>query len=156
MIYLAADHRGFELKEKIKLWLTDWGYDFEDYGNTIYDKNDDYPDFVKKLVKSYLLSVNSNQQKQNNKTLDAGIVICGSGIGVSVSANRFAGIRCALGFNVDQVQHGRRHDHINMLAIPADYLDDELVKKIIETFLRTGFESQERFLRRIGKLEILR
>lgn len=152
MIYLACDHRGFELKEKIKKWLGEWGYEHTDLGNTVYDKEDDYPDFAIKLAKNikYQISIIKNKEKILNHV---GIVICGSGIGVSVAANRFSGIRCALGFDADQVQHGVENDHINVLALPADYLSEEKAKELVKIFLTSKPVNEERFVRRIKKLE---
>lgn len=140
MVYLGADHRGFELKGKIKTWLTEWGYEVEDCGNDHYDKEDDYPDFAMKVAKKVTAG-------------NTGIVICGSGIGVSVAANRHAGIRCALGFNTDQVKHGRENDDINMLALAPDYTSEEEMKSMIKVFLETPFSGLERHTRRIGKIE---
>ena len=94
-ICLAADHRGFEFKEKIKVWLGKRGCQVVDLGNDHYDPDDDYPDFAQKLVKRLL------------PDQDRGILFCGSGIGVNIVANRFSGIRCGLGFTPKQVKHGR-------------------------------------------------
>lgn len=140
MIYLAADHRGFELKEKIKLWLRDWEYKFEDLGSGRLDPEDDYPDFAKRVAERL------SQE-------DRGIVICGSGIGVDIVANRKPGVRCGLGFSVEQVKAGRNDDDINCLALPAEYLTEEQVKAIVETFLKTEFSGLERMIKRLAKID---
>lgn len=141
MIYLAADHRGFELKEKIKKWLDEWGEEFRDLGNDHYDPEDDYPDFATAVAK----------RVEEKKAM--GIVICGSGVGVSIVANRFPGIRCGLGFSVEQIRKAREDDDINCLALAVDFTDEEEVEKIIEAFLKTKFSGQEKKKRRIKKIE---
>lgn len=144
-IFIAADHRGFELKNKLIDWLRSEKYQVIDCGNTVFDPEDDYPDFVLKLAKAL-------SKKKNTRAL--GIVICGSGVGVSIAANRFKGIRCALGFNKDQIKHACENDHINVLALASDYLDFEKAKDFVKTFLTTKPIIKEKYLRRIKKLEI--
>ena len=140
-IYLAADHRGFEFKEKIKAWLGQKGNQVIDLGNDHYDPDDDYPDFARKLVERLTLDQ------------DRGILFCGSGIGVDIAANRFSSIRCGLGFLPEQIKYGRQNDDINCLALPADFLSFEEVKKVIIVFLETEFDGKEEHRRRIGKID---
>jgi len=145
MIYLGADHRGYHLKEKIKYWLSQWNFPFEDLGNNKLDLGDDYPDFATAVAKK----VSLHEQEA------VGIVICGSGVGVDLVANKFSKIRCALGFSAQQVKMARGNDDVNMLALPADFLSDKKAKKIVEMFLKTDFEREEKNLRRIKKIEQL-
>lgn len=145
-IFIAADHRGFEFKEKIKDWLKKQGYQVIDCGNKVYDPNDDYPDYSLELSRRLI----STKAMENGAL---GIVICGSGVGVSVAANRVKGIRCGLGFDADQIKHARENDHINVLALPSDYLSLEKAKKFISTFLKAKPKNEERYLRRIRKLD---
>lgn len=145
-IFIAADHRGFEFKEKIKNWLKKQGYQIIDCGNEIYNPKDDYPDFAF-LLAHKLISF----QKTKKEAL--GIAICGSGIGVSMAVNRIKGVRCALGFDPQQIKHGRENDHINVLALPSDYLDWKKIKTIVQLFLKTKPKIEEKYLRRIKKLE---
>jgi ribose 5-phosphate isomerase B len=121
-------------------------------GNYQYDPLDDYPDFAKKVAQAVL---------QNPKDF-LGIVICGSGVGVSIVVNRFKGIRCALGFSSKQVKHAKENDHINVLALASDYLKNgngengnglDLVKKIVDTFIETKPKMEEKYLRRIKKID---
>ena len=140
-IYLAADHRGFKLKEKIKVWLGKRGYQVIDLGNDHYDSDDDYPDFTRKLVERLL------------PDQDRGILFCGSGIGVDIVANRFSGIRCGLGFTPKQVKHGRQNDDVNCLALPTDFLDFEKATEIVAAFLETEFDGEASHQRRIKKID---
>lgn len=143
MIYLAADHRGFELKEKIKRWLKSKGREFVDLGNEALDTEDDYPDFAIKLVKKI-------------KKDDLGILLCGSGVGMDIIANRFSHIRCGLGFTPQQVRIAKRDDNINCLAIPADFSTEVEARSIVEMFLETQFAGTEKYIRRIEKVEKLK
>ena len=151
-IFIAADHRGFELKNKLIDYLHEKNIRVEDMGNYQYDPEDDYPDFAKKVAQAVL---------QNTKDF-LGIVICGSGVGVSIVANRFKGIRCALGFSYNQVKHAKENDHINVLALAADYFKDgneengnglEQAKKLVNVFINTKPIIEEKYLRRIKKID---
>lgn len=140
MIYLAADHRGFELKEKVKRWLKDKKYEFIDLGNEVYDQLDDYPDFAIKLVKKL-------------KKGDMGILFCGSGVGMDITANRFPHVRCGLGFTPQQVRIAKRDDNINCLSIPSDFSTEKEATSMIEMFLETQFSGGEKYQRRLEKIE---
>lgn len=144
-VFIAADHRGFDLKNKILEYLHEKNIRIEDLGTYQIDPLDDYPDFASKVAQAVL---------QNPKEY-LGIVICGSGVGVSIVANRFPGIRCALGFRNDQVAHSRTNDHINVLSLPSDYIDFETTKELVDTFLQTPINPLEKYLRRIEKLDRL-
>src|SRR3989338_5897843 len=166
-IYIGADHRGFELKNKLIEWLKGQGHEVEDCGNSIYDPQDDYPDFTNKVAEN-LIKLNEAQMPVSKRNLGdpsgevreetrhqaLGIVICGSGVGVSVAANRHKGIICALGFDVDQVTHARENDHINMLSIPSDYVTQEKTKEMINAFLAAIPKTGDKYVRRLKKLDI--
>jgi len=151
MIYLGADHRGYQLKEKIKRWLKEWGWDYQDLGNTKYEPEDDYPDFGKGVVAKLQSCKVAKKEKKDSATF--GILICGSGIGMSIVANRFPGVRCGLGFSAEQVKRGREEDGINCLALPADFITEQKAKAIIKVFLETKFLGKEKYQRRIEKIE---
>ena len=144
-IFIAADHRGFELKNKIIEYLHEKNTRIEDLGNYQYDPQDDYPDFARKVAQAVL---------QNTKEF-FGIVICGSGVGVSIVANRFPGIRCAVGFKKEQVAHTRENDGVNILALPSDYVDFETTKELIDVFLKTQPKQEEKYARRIKELDTI-
>ena len=144
-IFIAADHRGFELKNKIIEYLHEKNIRIEDLGNYQYDPKDDYPDFARKVAQAVL---------QNTREF-FGIVICGSGVGVSIVANRFPGIRCAIGFKKEQVIHARENDSVNVLALPSDYVDFETTKELIDVFLKTLPKQEEKYARRIKELDTI-
>jgi len=141
MIYLAADHRGFELKEKIKGWLKEWGEEYEDKGNVSYDKDDDYPDYASKVAEAV------------SEGKGRGIVICGSGVGVSFVTDKYKGVRSMIGFSQEQVEHGVEYDQVNVLSLAANHFSDEQMKEMVKVFLKTKFGQEERFLRRSDKIK---
>jgi len=151
MIYIGADHRGYTLKEKVKLWLQEWNLEFEDMGNDHLDPEDDYPDFAKKVAARLRPSEEGIFDTEGSGEVK-GIVICGSGVGVDIVANRHQSVRCGLGFSAEQIKKAREDDGINCLALAADFIDEETAKKIIETFLKTEFSGEEKKIRRISKL----
>lgn len=143
-IFIAADHRGFELKNKLIEYLQDKNIRVEDLGAYEYNPQDDYPDFAQKVAEAVL----------QHPPDFLGIVICGCGVGVSIAANRFKGIRCALAFNEGQTRHARENDHINILALASDFTDFETATKIIDAFLSAKPKREEKYLRRIKKLDV--
>src|SRR3989344_7715621 len=132
-VYLGADHRGYELKEKVFQWLTENDYEVEDYGAYEYEEGDDYTKYAEKVA---------SVVPQNNE--DRGILLCGSGVGVDIVANKFDGVRASIAKNNDQVRSGRNDDDMNTLVIAADYTSEEEAKVMIETFLKTPFSGKER------------
>ena len=116
MIYLATDHRGFNLKEKIKSWLTDWGYKFEDVGAFTYEKEDDYPDFISKAAARVSENPETNQA----------IILGGTGQGEAIVANKFPGVRAVVYYGgVDEIIIlSKEHNNSNVLAIGASFIDD--------------------------------
>ena len=142
IIYIGADHRGFKLKEALKRFLQESGYTVSDLGNTQYFEGDDYPDFAK------LVAQKVSADPQNSR----GIVICGAGVGVDIVANKFPNIRSALGFHPDQVVEARSNDDVNVLALAADFLEEDEAKKIVSVWLQTPFDGDERDKRRIEKI----
>jgi ribose 5-phosphate isomerase B len=142
-VFIGSDHRGFELKNKLIESLHEKNIRIEDLGNYSLDPLDDYPDFSQKVAGAVL----------QNPTDFLGIVVCGSGVGVCIAVNRYKGIRCALGFNDEQVKHARENDHINALALAADYFTFDEVIKMVNTFLESQPKTGEKYLRRVNKLD---
>lgn len=140
MIYLGADHQGWRLKEKIKGWLSEDNYQWEDLGNKEYQEDDDYPDWAKKVGERVV--------KEKGK----GILICGSGMGMSIAANKVKGVRAGLCTNEKQCRLAREDTEINILCLAAEIVSEEENKRILEVFLETVFSPTERHMRRINKI----
>ena len=147
-IYLGADHRGYELKEKIFQQLVDWGYKVEDFGAYEYLKDDDYTDYAQKVA-----SVISDKDRKKEKDGEFGILLCGSGVGVDIVANKFDGVRASFGKSAEQVKAGRRDDDMNILVIASDFTNEDEAKKIVKAFLETKFSGKSRHKRRLKDIE---
>src|SRR3989344_4268755 len=169
MIYLGSDHRGYKLKEKIKQWLKEWKYTFEDMGALEYNQDDDYTDFVSKVAAKV------SEDPENNK----GIVLGMSGQGEAILANKFKGVRAVvfygpsnknwiwsflLGFwaalvafltfknnNKKIILLSREHNDANILSLGASFLSEVAAKNAIKIWLETNFSGEERHMRRINK-----
>ena len=128
-IFLSSDHGGFQLKEKVKSFLIDNNFEYEDLGCSSLEPVD-YPDFAK------LLS-NKIKDKNNSK----GIIFCGTGIGISIAANRFPHIRAALCTSVEMASKSRKHNDANVLALGGRILEFKLALEIVKEFLQTDFEA---------------
>ena len=140
-IFLGADHNGFQLKERIKKYLKKLGIDFEDLGNTKFDPKDDYPDFAILVAKKVA------------KTKDKGILICGSGAGICIAANKIRGIRAAQALTAFQAKTLREEDDINILCLDGWELKEKKAKEIVKNFLKTRFSQLPRHKRRIEKIK---
>ncbi len=142
MIYIGADHRGYKLKEALKIYLKELGYDCEDSGAKELISDDDYPDYALVVAEKVV------EDSENNR----GILICGSGVGVDVVANKIKGIRSALCFDVEQAQVCRNDDDTNILSLAVDFISGELAKEIVKIWLETPFSGGENYARRIEKI----
>ncbi len=141
-IYLGADHRGFEMKEKIARWLFEWGYKFTDLGAYFLDPADDYTLFAERVAS--LVGVEEGSK---------GILLCGSGVGVDVTANKFDGVRASIGKSAEQVAAGRSDDDMNVLVLAADYTQDEEAWQMVKIFLDTEFAGNEKHKKRLRDIE---
>lgn len=139
-IAIGCDHAGFELKEKIKVLLFQLNYDIQDYG-TYSTESCDYPDIIHPLAKAI-----------NNEEFNLGIIICGSGNGVNITANKYLNVRSALCWNEEIAELARKHNNANILAMPARFITEQTAKEIVETFLNTAFEGN-RHQQRIEKIK---
>lgn len=139
-IALAADHAGFEEKEKIKKTLADLGIEFRDFGTDSADSVD-YPDYARKVAQA----VSSGEFEQ-------GLLVCGSGTGMAIAANKVRGVRAAVAWNEEIARLARQHNNANVLALAARYVPDEEQKKIVEAFFSTDFDGG-RHERRVEKIE---
>lgn len=142
-VVLGADHGGFKLKEEIKRWLAE-KYEVGDVGASGLDPEDDFVEYAVLVAEEVAEDGEAR-----------GILFCRNGYGMMIAANRFPGVRCGEAFDLEAVRRGRTDDDINCLSVPADYIKDGEVKKMIETFLTTEFSGEEKYKRRLGKLESL-
>mgnify|MGYP000248983419 CR=1 FL=1 len=140
-IYLGADHGGFELKEQLKSWLEEIRYSVEDLGAFSYNPDDDYPEFA---------SAVANKVATEGKAI--GILICRSGGGMVITANKIYGIRAVELFDKKSAKHAREHNHANVITIGADWTDLNQAKEIITEFLNTEPSQEERHLRRLDQI----
>lgn len=145
LIYIGADHKGFQLKSELIGFLKSEGYEPKDFGNKNYDENDDYPDFAVSLAREVKMASATGEAK--------GILICGSGAGMSIAANKFEGVRAAIGFSTDQVFDARQEDDLNILVLPASFLSEDQAVNILKVFLKTPFLGEEKYKRRIEKIK---
>lgn len=154
MIYLAADHAGFELKKKLKPYLQEFGYEVKDCGAFSYDENDDYPDFV-------ALAAQAVSEDTDNS---CAIILGGSGQGEAMVANRFRGVRAAVyygpasatasvGKGNEIIIFSREHNDANVLSLGARFLTEEEAKAAVKLWLDTPFTGEERHLRRLKKID---
>jgi ribose 5-phosphate isomerase B len=139
LIPIGADHAGFKLKEKLKAYLLEKGYEVKDYG-CFSDESIDYPDFGHPVAEH----VSNNQG-----TL--GVVICGSGNGINMTVNKHQGIRSALCWKNEIAQLAREHNNANIIALPARFITEEEAIQMLDTFLNTTFEGG-RHQRRVNKI----
>ena len=139
MLAIGSDHGGFELKKAVMKHLAERGVEYRDYG-TFSAESCDYPDFGEAVGRA----VASGE-------CERGIVICGTGIGISIAANKVRGVRCALCGDCYSAQMCREHNDANVLALGARVLGEGLALKIVDTFLDTGFEGG-RHARRVAKI----
>ncbi len=142
VIYLGADHRGFELKETIKAELLSQGYQVVDLGNTRKDEADDYVDFAAAVAKKVSL----------DPMLSRGILFCGSGVGMDVAANKFRKVRSVLGILPDQVYDARHDDDANILSVAAGFTGEEQAKEMVRVFIQTPFGGDDKYRRRLEKI----
>ena len=142
-IYIGADHAGFKLKEELKEFLRDLGYDVEDTGAYKFDENDDYPDFIIPVARA----VAKNPEHNN------GIVIGGSGQGEAMAANRIKGVRAALIYDKYSAKMSREHNNANIISLGARVLSVRKAKKLVKLWLDTPFSNGERHIRRIKKID---
>ncbi len=143
-ISIGADHAGYELKEFLKKELIKKGFQVNDCGAFSYEELDDYPDFIRPTA-----------QMVEDKKVDAGIVIGGSGQGEAIVANRVKGVR-AIVYNTENlnlITLGRKHNDANIVSIGARFVSKDHAMEAVELFLSTEFEDEERHTRRIKKID---
>lgn len=141
MLYLGTDHAGYNLKEYIRTRLAERQISFEDLGAFSKEDSDDYPGYAKRVTKAVL--------KHHGK----GILICDSGEGMAMAANRYKGIRAAICWSGAVARVTREDNDANILVLPAHYIEQEKAWEIVTTFLSTTFGYADRHKRRIGQMD---
>jgi ribose 5-phosphate isomerase B len=142
VIYIGSDHGGFNLKEYLKGVLKDDGYDVVDCGPATRVEGDDYPDYAIPVA----------TQVSRSPEQSRGILICRSGFGMDITANKFPKVRAGLAMSTDQAFQGRHDDDINVLCLAADFIDQSIAANVVKTFLSTEFAKEERYARRLQKI----
>ncbi|MBX7126082.1 MAG: ribose 5-phosphate isomerase B [Cyclobacteriaceae bacterium] len=138
-IAIGSDHAGFSYKEQLKGWLDTHGYEVKDFG-TFSDASADYPDHAHPVA---------NEVESGKAAL--GVLVCGSGNGMAMAANKHQGIRAALCWNVELAELARSHNNANILSLPARFIPIDLALEILQKFLETNFEGG-RHARRVDKI----
>lgn len=142
MIYIGADYRGFEKKQKLIEFLLNNGQEVEDLGAYEYHEGDDFNDPAVAVAKAVRENLGSY-----------GVLICDSAHGVTMQANRFKGVRAAHCSNIESAQLAREHDDANVLCLSAHFMDEAQMQEIVLAFLNTAFGNLERRVRRINRLD---
>lgn len=142
-IAFGCDHAGIELKKELIQYTQSLNYEYEDFG-TYNEESVDYPDFGIKLAK-----------RVAKGEFERGVLICGTGIGMSITANKITGIRAALCHNTMMAKLCREHNKANILVLGAKVVDKEVAKEILKIFLETDFSNEERHIRRLNKIKAL-
>lgn len=145
-IYIGTDHNGYKLRNSLLKFLERSGYDVVDEGDLKYDPNDDFPVFAQKVTVNVLKSEDPDPR---------GILICGSGQGMCMAANRFRGIRAALLYDEESARSSRNDDNSNIACLPANLLEKDKDNKIITAWLDAPFANAARFVRRLNELDEL-
>jgi ribose 5-phosphate isomerase B len=143
-IAIASDHGGFQYKNILLKEISDKGYEITDLGSFTETASDDYPDFAGLVAGSVI-----------NNQAEKGILICGSGAGVSVAANKFKGVRAALCHDTYTAHQCVEHDDVNVLCIGQRVIGIELAREIVFAFLAATFSHEERHERRLGKVKAI-
>lgn len=143
ILYIGADHRGFKLKETLQTFLNDKGYQVSDCGNVRFDERDNYPDFAACVAEKVLANYENSR----------GILICGSGAGMEIAANKFKRIRAALIMNPNHAFDVMNDDNPNVLVLAGDYTSPEAAKKILMTWLETPFSNDPKHIERIRGID---
>ncbi len=141
---IAADHGGIKLKEEMKKYLAEAGYDIKDFGANRFDPEDDYPDIVIPMAKAVA-----------KRDVAKGVAICGSGVGACVASNKVAGARAALITDIYSAHQGVEDDDMNIICLGGRVTGRELAKELILTFLRTDYKNLDRYKRRLDKIKTL-
>jgi ribose 5-phosphate isomerase B len=143
-VAIGADHAGFELKNELAKFIREMGHDVTDLGAHRYDGSDDYPDLAAPVARTV-----------REGAADRGIVICGSGVGASIVANKFRGVRAAMCHDTYSASQGVEHDDMNVLCMGSRVIGTALAQEVVRSFLRAKMDPHPRFKRRLEKLNAI-
>ncbi|OIP59604.1 MAG: ribose-5-phosphate isomerase [Candidatus Moranbacteria bacterium CG_4_10_14_3_um_filter_45_9] len=143
-IFIGSDHAGFRLKEEMKHYLSGLGYTVTDVGNVILDPEDDYVEFALKVA-----------QQVSCDRESFGILVCDTGSGVTIAANKVSGIRAVNVWNEDVAHYAREHNDANVLCFGEKYVSSKEAEKILRIFIDTAFSSEERHQRRVRRINAI-
>ena len=143
-VSIGCDHGGFDLKLVIAEWLMNNQYFIIDLGNEVYNIDDDYPDFAEKVARNVISGES-----------DKGIIICGSGVGACITANKIAGARASVCHDTYSARQGVEHDNMNILCLGARVIGEKLALELVSAFLGATFLNESRYNRRLEKIKKL-
>lgn len=150
MIYLGADHGGFELKEQVALWLNEWGFAFEDLGAHELMPQDDYTDYVKAVAERV---AREDQRSLPWSDRTKGILVCRSGGGMCIGANRYPNVRAVYVDSEESARHSRTDNDANIISLAGDWVTRDQAHAAVRAFLETEFSHEERHDRRVRAIE---
>lgn len=145
-LVFGADHGGFLRKGELLEWVKELGYQVQDVGAFQLEEHDDYPKFAKAAVQAI-------QQRKLRGEAVLGVLVCRSGGGMTIAANRFPGIRAVSAINTEMAHHGRAHNNATILVLSGDWSNLDEMKRILQTFLDTPFSADPRHVRRVAQLD---
>ena len=140
-IALSGDHAGFHLKQQVGQWLQEWGHQVQDLGPSSFDPSDDYPDLARLVAEAVARGA-----------VERGVIVCGSGVGATIVANKFAGVRAATCHDSYSARQGVEHDDMNILCLGERVIGPALAREVVSAFLDARFCAEERFVRRLNKV----
>ncbi len=143
-IAIGADHAGFEMKEDLAALLQELGHDVLDLGAHKLDPSDDYPDFAEAVGEAVV-----------EGKAERAVLICGSGVGVSVAANKIPGVRAAVCHDAYSAHQGVQHDNMNVLVLGSRIIGSELARELVRTYLAARFSGEDRHCRRLAKVDAI-
>ena len=143
-VAIGADHAGFALKELLKAHLKDLGHEMIDFGAYSFNTTDDYPDFAKLVAESVSIG-----------KADRGILVCGSGVGASVAANKVNRVRAAMCHDTYSAHQGVEHDDMNVLCVGARIIGEDLAREVSSSFVNARFTGEDRHVRRLRKIQAM-
>lgn len=143
-VALAGDHGGFVLKTSLIPWLESQEYEILDLGAYVFDSSDDYPDIAETIAEA----VKSGKATK-------GVLVCGSGVGAAIAANKVPGIRACLCHDTYSAHQGVEHDDMNILCLGGRVIGIELAKELVKAFLQASFSGKERHIRRLNKISLI-